>query len=130
MKKIGKVTVEIKRILKISTDVETIRYNEANFIKHLIKRNHRNMLKYLPMIEDFLKNPDFIGVNPREKGISLEFVKQSDDNVLIGVKLDIKNGYFYLATMHEISNLKLNQRLSNGRLIKIDKKKKNDIIKL
>ena len=39
-----------------------------------------------------------------------------EENVLIGIKLDYKNEYFYIATMHEISELKLNQRIKNGRL--------------
>ena len=38
------------------------------------------------------------------------------ENVLIGIKLGYKNEYFYIATMHEISELKLNQRIKNGRL--------------
>ena len=43
-------------------------------------------------------------------------------NILIAVKLDSKNGYFYVATMHEISQLKLTQRIRNGRLRKVDKR--------
>ena len=48
-------------------------------------------------------------------------VVQVKPNILIAVKLDSKNGYFYVATMHEISQLKLSQRIRNGRLRKIDK---------
>ena len=47
---------------------------------------------------------------------------QVEPNILIAVKLDSKNGYFYVATMHEISQLKLTQRIRNGRLRKVDKR--------
>ena len=40
--------------------------------------------------------------------------------MLVGIKLDMKNDYFYVATIHEISNLKLNQRIKNGRLLIFD----------
>ena len=84
--------------------------------KHLEKRNHDNMIKYLSRISELLENPTYIGINPREKGRSIEYVIQLDESVLIGIKLDYKNEYFYIATMHEISELKLNQRIKNGRL--------------
>jgi len=74
------------------------------------------LIKYLSRISELLENPTYIGINPREKGRSIEYVIQLDENVLIGIKLDYKNEYFYIATMHEISELKLNQRIKNGRL--------------
>ena len=74
------------------------------------------MIKYLSRISELLENPTYIGINPRQKGRSIEYVIQLDENILIGIKLDYKNEYFYIATMHEISELKLNQRIKNGRL--------------
>ena len=61
-----------------------------------------------------------MGINP-EKGVTLKYVVQIKPNLLIAVKLDSKNGYFYVATMHEISQSKLSQRIRNGKLQKIDK---------
>lgn len=79
------------------------------------------MIPHISYIQHYLKNPDYVGINPREKGVSLEYVVQVKPNILIAVKLDSKNGYFYATTMHEISQLKLSQRIRNGRLRKIDK---------
>ena len=93
-----------------------VKVNIENLRKHLEKRNHDNMIKYLSRISDLLENPDYIGINPREREKSIEYVIQLEENVLIGIKLDYKNEYFYIATMHEISQLKLNQRIKNGRL--------------
>ena len=79
------------------------------------------MIPHIPNIQHYLKNLDYVGINPREKGVSLEYVVQVKPNILIAVKLDSKNGYFYVATMHKISQLKLLQRIRNRRLQKIDK---------
>ncbi|WP_256376018.1 PBECR3 domain-containing polyvalent protein [Streptococcus troglodytae] len=58
-------------------------------------------------MDSILVHPNYVGINPREKNISMEYVSIFDENLLLGIKLDRKNYYFYLATMHEISNLKL-----------------------
>jgi hypothetical protein len=116
MKQVGRIKSEYFRILKLDDSIDIVKVNMENLKKHLEKRNHDNMIKYLSRISELLENPTYIGINPREKGRSIEYVIQLDENVLIGIKLDYKNEYFYIATMHEISELKLNQRIKNGRL--------------
>lgn len=116
MKQVGRIKSEYFRILKLDDSIDIVKVNMENLKKHLEKRNHDNMMKYLSRISELLENPTYIGINPREKGRSIEYVIQLDENVLIGIKLDYKNEYFYIATMHEISELKLNQRIKNGRL--------------
>ena len=122
MENIGTITTDVKKMLSINSDVNKILIHYDNFEKHLIKRNHQNMISHIPKISQYLKNPDYVGINPREKGVSLEYIVQVEPNILIAVKLDSKNGYFYVATMHEISQLKLTQRIRNGRLQKVDKR--------
>ena len=116
MKQIGRIKSEYFQILELDDSIDIVKVNIENLRKHLEKRNHDNMIKYLSRISDLLENPDYIGINPRERGRSIEYVIQLGENVLIGIKLDYKNEYFYIATMHEISELKLNQRIKNGRL--------------
>lgn len=122
MENIGTITKNVKKMLSLTSDVSKIFIDNENFKKHLIKRNHQNMISHIPKISQYLKNPDYVGVNQREKGVSLEYIVQVEPNILIAVKLDSKNGYFYVATMHEISQLKLTQRIRNGRLQKVDKR--------
>ena len=116
MKQVGRIKSEYFQILELDDSIDIVKVNIENLRKHLEKRNHDNMIKYLSRISELLENPDYIGINPRERGKSIEYVIQLEENVLIGIKLDYKNKYFYIATMHEISQLKLNQRIKNGRL--------------
>ena len=85
--------------------------------KHISKR-HPSCLKYLSKISEIISHPDYIGINPKESG-SFELIKKYDDNVLIGIKIDIKNNYYYVATLHDIKQSKINNRLHSGRLKKI-----------
>lgn len=116
MKQVGRIKSEYFRILELDDSIDIVKVNMANLKKHLEKRGHDNMIKYLFRISELLEKPTYIGINPREKGRSIEYVIQLDENVLIGIELDYKKEYFYIATMHEISELKLNQRIKNGRL--------------
>ena len=116
MKQVGRIKSEYFQILELDDSIDIVKVNIENLRKHLEKRNHDNMIKYLSRISELLENPDYIGINPRERGRRIEYVIQLEENVLIGIKLDYKNEYFYIATMHEISELKLNQRIKNGRL--------------
>lgn len=72
-------------------------------------------------ISTVISSPDYIGVNPNEKGTSFELIKVLSENVQIGIKLDAKDNYLYVATLHTITDAKLKHGISNGRLKKIDK---------
>lgn len=86
--------------------------------KHIAKR-HPSCLQYLDKISEIISSPDYIGINPKEPD-SFELIKQYSDNVLIGIKLDIKNNYYYVATLHDIKQAKINTRLHSGRLKKLN----------
>ena len=86
--------------------------------KHISKR-HPSCLRYISKISEIISSPDYIGINPKESS-SFELIKQYDDNVLVGIKLDIKNNYYYVATLHDIKQSKINNRLFSGRLKKIE----------
>lgn len=90
--------------------------------KHLLKRNHQNMLPYLPIVDQIINNPDYIGKNPNIKGTSFECVKIFDENILVAVKLDVFRGRFYVASIYEITNAKLDRNVKSGRLKKVDNK--------
>lgn len=88
-------------------------------LKTHISKRHPECLNYISSIPTIISSPDYIGVNPNEANPSFELVKIMSDNVQIGIKLDIQNGYLYVATLHTITPGKLQHRIKNGRLKKI-----------
>lgn len=98
-------------------DQDTI-YQSAGLKKHIAKR-HPECLPYLDVLSSIISSPDYIGVNPNEKSKSFELVKIFSKNIQIGIKLDTKNDYLYVATLHTITSSKLQHVISNGRLKKI-----------
>ncbi len=95
-------------------------YQSDGLMKH-IKKRHPKCVEYLSKLPEIISSPDYIGINPNEKGKSFELVKIFDNNVQIGIKLDASKKYLYVATLYTITDSKLQHGLNNGRLRKFDK---------
>lgn len=95
-------------------------YQSNGLETHILKR-HPDCLKYIGLIPQIIYSPDYIGVNPNEKSVSFELVKTISENIQIGIKLDTKDNYLYVATLHTITDSKLKHGIQNGRLKKFDK---------
>lgn len=93
-------------------------YQSTGLINHIQKR-HPECVQYMNLIPNIITSPDYIGVNPNEKNISFELVKILSQNVQIGIKLDTNGNYLYVATLHTITEAKLQHGIRNGRLKKI-----------
>ena len=117
---VGKYKSEYNSILNKSIKVQEI-YQSKGLIKHIEKR-HPDCIQYASLIPEILLNPDYIGVNPNEKGESIELVKKFDKNILIGIKLDKDDNHLYVSTLFEIHQSKVDKRIASERL----KKYKNE----
>ncbi len=112
---VGKFPERYNYILK--TDIPTYNiYYTHGLEAHLRKHRHFSCIKYLKELEQIIKNPDYIGVNPYEHGDSFELVKIYDRNVLVGIKLSVEGEYLYVSTIHELQPSKLKRRIYSGRL--------------
>lgn len=79
------------------------------------------MIKYILDVADILNAPDYIGQNKNVESESFEAIKVLADNVLVAVKLDKKNDYFFVASIYDITDSKLNHMKRNGRIKAFDK---------
>jgi hypothetical protein len=114
---VGEYNKEFNDLLNINI-TQTQIYRSEGLGTHLIKRDHQNCLQYLDRISDIIKSPDYIGINPNEKDASIELIKQYDDNVLIGIKVDKSADLLYVSTMYTVQQSKLERRIHSGRIIK------------
>ena len=95
-------------------------YQSEGLQRHIEKR-HPECLPYLSLLSSIIETPDYIGINPNEKGTSFELVKVMSENIQIGIKLDMTEDYLYVATLHTITSGKLQHGIENGRLKRFDK---------
>lgn len=114
--RVGKYNKQFNDLLGINI-AELEIFRSKGLPTHMIKSRHYKALKYIDYIPDIIKSPDYIGVNPNEKGVkSIELIKRYADNILIGIKLDSDNEYLYVSTMHDVQEGKIQRRLHSGRL--------------
>lgn len=76
---------------------QTTIYQSVGLKKHISKR-HPECTQYIKLIPSIISKPDYIGI-----------------------KLDSKDNYLYVATLHTITKSKLQHGIANGHLKKIDK---------
>lgn len=110
---VGKYKEEYNDILDMDLPTQGIYVDKG--LKIHIKNRHPNCLKYFENIADIIANPTYIGTHPKKEN-SVEYVKVYDENIMIGVKLDTKNNYLYVATLFDIPKNKIEKRLLTGRL--------------
>ena len=117
---VGKLYSELNEIAGTNLPLIKI-YRSKGLPAHLIKQKHFHCLKHIDNIPDIINEPDYIGVNPNEKGNTIELIKVLTKNILIGIKLDANKDYLYVATMYDVQESKLQRRLHSGRFKKFDK---------
>ncbi len=100
-------------ILGTSFDAFPI-YRSKGLLTHLINRKHFIGAKYIDKIPDIISAPDYIGI----KDNCLELVKIYNNNIFLSIKLDSKNKKYYIATMFDIKQSKLESYIKSGRLKK------------
>lgn len=113
MDTVGKYKEDFNKQLNINLPIDDI-YQSDGLIIH-IKKRHPGLEKYMSDIPDIIKKPDYIGVNPKESD-SVELIKILDDNILVAVKLDKNDNHLFVASLYNISNAKLQNRLNSGRI--------------
>lgn len=70
-----RIKEDIKTILNLDFEIDKIVYSKIGLRKHILNRSHNNVLKYYDNIEDIINNPDYVGINPNEKDLGLEYIK-------------------------------------------------------
>ena len=117
-----KVKDSIKKLLGLETDLSEIEYSKHGLKRHLEKRKHYDVLKYLDNIKEIIENPDYVGINTKGNKLALEYVKCYKKNILLALKVNKTKDKFFVVSMYSINDFKLNSRKFSGRLKKVDKR--------
>lgn len=113
LSKIGKLNQKYNT--NLNANLPCLDIFQSDGLETHVAKNHPNQLQYLNNVADILNNPDYIGMNPKEPN-SIELIKKYGDDILIAIKLDKGNNYYYLASLYDISTSKINSRIKSGRL--------------
>jgi hypothetical protein len=112
---VGEYIADYNETLEINLPCGSV-YQSIGLESH-ISKSHPHCIKYMDNISEIIAHPDYIGKNPSEP-YSVELIKQYDANILLAIKLDVKKGYLYVASLYDISESKIKNRLNSGRIQK------------
>lgn len=91
-------------------------YKSKGLLTHLIKRKHFVAAKYIDDLSQIIINPDYVGYYNE----NIELVKIFKDNIFISIKLDVKKSKYYVATVFDVKQSKIDSYIKNGRWKKVD----------
>lgn len=89
--------------------------------KHKTKFSQKEKDELIETMKEIFNNPDYMGEHPQKIGKSLEIIKKIDNNLLLSIEIDKKFEYNYVSSMYVITEAKLNKRIQNNRVTKIDR---------
>lgn len=120
-KQIGRFSERIIKTLDLDIPVGTPIYIADSNIEHIKNRHPYEYDKYFNDIENILKSPDYVGINPKDKSIS--FVKEyfvNSEFIRVAVRIT-SNQNSYAKTLHLLSTYNAERYIQKGTLIKLDK---------
>lgn len=124
-KKVGKLQNSIGELLEL--DFPKVVYASPGVIKHINKRHGKQLTKkikenMLEIVEKIIKEPDYFGIsNKNNLEKSIELIKKIDNiELLLGLEIDAVDQYIYVATLYPITIGKLNSKLFNGNVVKVN----------
>lgn len=119
---------------KLGINYTGVIYASPGVIKH-IKERHGKHFKtkisesVIEIMRKIIDSPEYIGVYLESmQSPAIDFVRNVNGNILLGVKIDEKDGYIYVSTMYPITESKIEIKRNSGELIPVKqtKEEKNE----
>ena len=112
--KIGELSQEVIDILNLDMKPRNI-YMWPDRLMHCEKHkddfaSEAEYYKSMESIPSIIKNPDFVGIHPNNKGIF--YIKKIDSNCLVGITMDS----LLFRSMYPIKESKLDSYIKQGRI--------------
>ena len=117
---VGTISEKVKNLLNLSIIDDNNIYIGKSNIEHMQRRHSLDYKKYGNQIQNILKYPDYIGLNPKDN--SIEYVKNFlIDNEYVKVAVRISKGNKYYARSLYVLNKKRTENfIKKGTLKRLD----------
>lgn len=119
--KIGKFSKKIIDLLNLDIPDNTEIYIGNQNREHMEKKHSHDYYYYHHLLPNIIENPDYVGIEPKNN--SIEYIKEVsiDPNVIIKIAIRVSsNGKYFVRTMYNISDHKIQSALNKGYLFKVE----------
>lgn len=117
---VGTISEKVKNLLNLSIIDDNNIYIGNSNIKHMQTRHSSDYKKYGNQIQNILKYPDFVGLNPKDN--SIEYVKNfliDNEYVKVAVRI-LLNGKYYARSLYVLNKKRTENFIKKGTLKKLD----------
>lgn len=119
--KIGKFSKKIIDLLNLNILENTEIYIGNQNREHMEKKHSHDYYYYHHLLPNIISNPDYVGIEPKNN--SIEYIKEVsiDPSVIIKIAIRVSsNGKYFVRTMYNISDHKIQSALNKGYLFKVE----------
>lgn len=119
--KIGKFSKKIIDLLNLDIPENTEIYIGNQNREHMEKKHSHDYYYYYHLLPNIISNPDYVGIEPKNN--SIEYIKEVsiDPSVIIKIAIRVSsNGKYFVRTMYNISDHKIQSALNKGYLFKVE----------
>ena len=119
--KIGKFSKKIIDLLNLDIPENTEIYIGNQNREHMEKKHSHDYYYYHHLLPNIISNPDYVGIEPKNN--SIEYIKEVsiDPSVIIKIAIQVSsNGKYFVRTMYNISDHKIQSALNKGYLFKVE----------
>ena len=119
MRKVGQITSEVINTLGLNHSAGCPIYIGETNIAHMKDTHPVDYEKYGLQIEEILSNPDYVGMNPKDK--SIEYVKEfliEGEYVKVAVRI-AHSGRFYARSLYVLNANRVHNFINKGTLKKL-----------
>ena len=117
----GKFSKKIIDLLNLDIPENTEIYIGNQNREHMEKKHSHDYYYYHHLLPNIIENPDYVGIEPKNN--SIEYIKEVsiDPNVIIKIAIRVSsNGKYFVRTMYNISDHKIQSALNKGYLFKVE----------
>jgi hypothetical protein len=112
-RQVGVIEQRIIDLLGLKVTAGTIiLLGESNEV-HMATEHPKAYAKYFPELENILRDPDYVTINPGDE--SIRYIKLLDTHVHVGVRISVSGTYF-ARTLFEFPDHKIAQYKARGQL--------------
>ena len=119
--KIGKFSKKIIDLLNLNIPENTEIYIGNQNREHMEKKHSHDYYYYHHLLPNIISNPDYVGIEAKNN--SIEYIKEVsiDPSVIIKIAIRVSsNGKYFVRTMYNISDHKIQSALNKGYLFKVE----------
>ena len=113
---LAELNTSLKTFLNIQSQKISV-YRSKGLLTHLLKRKHYKAAKYIDSLSEIITNPDYAGIRNEQ----IELIKCFNDNIFLSIKLDKTKGIYYVSTIFDVNQAKIDYYCKSGRLKKFTK---------